>query len=120
MFLILGSINFVFGNFISEESIIPDPPIAQNIEVCEGESTLVTPMGEMSTSSSIIYSETFDTDGEGVAGACSGVAANSCAMNVPPVNGQWSIVGNVSGLTASSDFAITSGGALVFQDTDSE
>ena len=99
--------------------LIPDPPMATNIEVCEGESTLITPIAGAGGggAASIVYSETFDIDGEGVTGDCS---SGTCATNVPPANGQWLITGNFSGLTASSDFAITQGGALVFQDTDTE
>ena len=101
---------------------MPDPPMATNIEVCEGESTLISPVsgGGGGMSASTVYAETFDTDDEGVAGSCTGTAASTCATNIAPANGQWSIGGDVSGLTATSDFATTSGGALVFQDTDTE
>ena len=101
------------------ESLMPDPPTAVDIEVCEGGSTTVIPIGDMGggVTTTTIYSESFDTDGEGLAGDC---LTGICDTDVPPANGQWTLGGDLSGLTATSDFAITSGGTLNFQDTDAE
>lgn len=125
LFLHLILLCFFFSTTILKAEkvvVMPDPPTAMDIEVCDGESTLISPTGNSggSTPASVVYTETFDTDGEGVAGSCTGSVASTCATNIPPANGQWSIGGDVSGLTATSDFAITSGGALEFQDTDTE
>ena len=96
----------------------PAEPMAMDITVCDGESTEITPVGGMNGSpASIVYVETFEEDGEGVAGDC---GSGTCATDMPPANGQWSITGNFTGLMATSDFAITSGGMLEFQDTDTE
>ena len=104
----------------SSKTVMPDAPMATDIEVCEGESTEIepsTPAGGSGPVTTLEYTETFGVDGEGVAGSC---VSGTCATDVPPANGQWSISGDLSGLTATSDFALTNGGALVFQDTDTE
>jgi hypothetical protein len=100
--------------------INPAAPMLMDITVCDGESTEIAPTAGMGGpgGTSNIYMETFDTDGEGVAGACD--LMGNCATNVAPSNGQWSITGDLTGLSATSDFAITSGGSLEFQDTDAE
>jgi len=97
----------------------PAAPMAMDIVVCDGESTEITPTssGAAPGGTTVIYAESFDTDGEGVAGDCS---SGTCATDVPPSNGQWSVTGGLSTLTAPSDFVITNGGSLVFQDLDSE
>ena len=66
-----------------------------------------------------LYLETFDTNGEGIAGNC-GATPGSCATNVAASNGQWSIVGNPSGMDNSDDFLITNGGELHARDTESD
>ncbi len=128
-FLLTHSLQLFADNFDSATNGLSAPatpasPMVMDITVCDGESTEITPVAGMGAGTgggtSIIFSETFDTDGEGVAGACTGAATSTCATNVAPANGQWSITGDVSGFTATSDFAITSGGMLEFQDTDTE
>ena len=87
----------------------PAPPVS-DIEVCEGDSTLISfPGGGPVTTT--VFSETFDEDGAGAVGP-------QPPTVTPPSNGQWSITGDLSGLTATSDFFRTSGGQLTARDVD--
>jgi len=98
--------------------VFPPAPMLTDIEVCEGEDTnIVVEAGGGAPMTSAIFTETFDNAGEGVAGSC---LSGTCATDVPPANGLWMITGDVTGMTATTDFFITSGGVLEAQDVDAE
>lgn len=71
----------------------------------------------------VLYNEGFDVLGEGAIGGCVTSDATSCATFVDPT-GPWSISGDFSGLTASTDWFVTrtiSGEAVLeAQDVDTE
>ena len=90
-----------------------------DITVCEGGSTLITPIGDP-PSTSQIWAETFSQNGAGITGACTGSDPSTCATNTPPANGQWSVTGNAAGLSASDDFFRVNSGQLEGQDIDAE
>jgi len=92
---------------------IPGTPAVSDILVCEGEGTEIV----VESVPEIIFEETFDIEGEGVAGSC---VTGSCATNVPANNGQWFVSGDVTGMTASADYLQTMGGTLEAQDVDTE
>ena len=100
---------------------LPNPPTVMDINVCDGGNTEIIPIaagggGGLMT----VFLETFDTPGEGIAGACGTADPASCATNVSPSNGQWSVTGDASGLTTTTDFFNTFAGVLNAQDTDTE
>jgi len=92
---------------------VPAAPIVSDLEVCDGESTEIV----IESIPGIVFEETFDVEGEGVAGSCS---TGTCETDVPASNGQWFISGDFSGLTAGSDYLQTTGGVLESQDLDAE
>lgn len=67
------------------------------------------------------WKETFDTAGEGIAGACiDPTDANMCDANTPASNGQWSIIlgdgADLTVLNAADDYFRTENGTLVARD----
>ena len=94
-------------------------PMADDIVVCEGESTLIEPT-IATGGTSTIWQESFDEDGAGVAGACTGADPSTCATNNVPSNGQWTVTGNSAGLIATDDYFQVTGGVLEGKDLDAE
>ena len=114
--LLLG----LFTNLSAQMMCQFPPPTAVNPMVCEGESTLIDLSGQVTTSGPPFWIEEFNEEGAGVAGACATMDPSSCATNNPPSNGQWSVTGDVSGLTATNDYFNVFAGVLNAQDTDTE
>jgi len=75
---------------------------------------------QLSFSQTTFWTESFDEEAAGVAGACTGTDPSTCATNNIPANGQWTVTGNVAGITATSDFFQVVGGELVARDLDAE
>ncbi|WP_034062648.1 beta strand repeat-containing protein [Lacinutrix jangbogonensis] len=90
-----------------------------NIDGCTGSDVTITPVGA-SGGATQFWAETFDQDGAGVIGVCSGADPTTCATNIAPTNGQWSVSGTTSGITATTDSFNVNGGQLVGRDVDGE
>ena len=103
----------------------PDPPMVMDVTVCDGEDTEIIPTSATGGGGIVtVYTESFDTAGEGIAGSCPGtppVDPANCMTNVIPSNGQWTVsTDDASGLVADSDYFQVRNGFLEAQDLDTE
>ncbi|MEL7163469.1 MAG: hypothetical protein AAFN92_22115, partial [Bacteroidota bacterium] len=90
---------------------LPSAPEVADVFVCEGEATVIEPT-QITPEPILFWEERFDEADAGVTGACEGSEPASCAVNNAPSNGQWSLTGDFSGITAASDYFRTEEGAL--------
>ncbi len=92
----------VFMTFSFTMLLMPDPPIVEDISVCDGEATIITPMVSGVVTEQVIGTEDFDGDPANI-----GFSVSS--MFYDGVNDHFQA-------TDGTDISITTGGMYSFQD----